>query len=172
MSDITKVLRDDHARMKRLFLRAEASPEDLSLALDVCDEITIHSTIEEELVYPALRELDAGLADHAEEEHEEAKEIIAELEDMDLDDPGVYPLMRQLKKAVMNHVEEEEGTVFKVLEQGLADQLLEMGSEAFAMRQQLLADRPPRREVMKPETANTGWGGSKKRGSATGNVGW
>lgn len=172
MSDITKVLRDDHARIKRLFLRAEQSPDELDIALDVCDEITIHATIEEELVYPALRELDASLADEAEDEHEEAKELISEIEDLDLDDPAVHTLMRQLKKAMMHHVEEEESRAFKVLEQGLPDQLLEMGSEAFAMRQQLLADRPPRRGVQKPETANTGWGGSKKRQSASHNMGF
>lgn len=171
MSDITKVLRDDHARVKRLFLRANQSSEDVTLALDVCDELTIHATIEEELVYPALRELDAELADHSEEEHEEAKELIAEIEDLDPDDPAVRQLMVQLKKSVMKHVEEEETKVFPLLERGYPDQLLEMGSQAFAMRQELLGARPPRRSPAKPATANLGWG-NKRKESATTNMGF
>lgn len=171
MSDITKVLRDDHARIKRLFLRANQASEDVSIALDVCDELTIHTTIEEEIVYPALQELDANLAEQSEDEHEEAKELIAEIEDLDLDDPAVRQLMVQLKKSVLKHVEREEKEVFPVLERGLPDQLLEMGSQAFALRQELLGSRPPRRGTMKSATANLGWGNRRKQ-SATTNMGF
>lgn len=171
MSDITKVMRDDHARVKRLFLRASQASEDVSIALDVCDELTIHATIEEEIVYPLLAELDASLAEESEDEHEEAKELIAEIEDLDLDDPAVEQLMVQLKKSVMRHVEKEEKVVFPVLERGLPDQLLELGSQAFAMRQELLGARPPRRSVMKTETANVGWSRGRRQ-SATSNMGF
>ena len=167
MSDITKVLRDDHARIKRLFLRANQSSEDVSIALDVCDELNIHATIEEEIVYPALQELDSHLAEQSEDEHEEAKELIAEIEDLELDDPAVRQLMVQLKKSVMKHVEMEEKQVFPILERGLPDQLLEMGSQAFAMRQELLGARPPRRSPIKAATANMGWGNRRKQSSTT-----
>lgn len=171
MSDITKVLRDDHARIKRLFLRSSQEPDNLDIALDVCDELTIHSTIEEEIVYPALRELNAGLADESEDDHEEAKELIAEIEDLDPDDPAVDAMMNQLKKSVMNHVEREEKTVFPVLERGLPDQLLELGSQAFGLRQELLQQRPPRRNTQRTETANVGWSRARRK-SATSNMGF
>lgn len=171
MSDITKVLMDDHARIKRLFLRANQEPENLDVALDVCDELTIHATIEEEIVYPALRQLNAGLADESEDDHEEAKELIAEIEDLDPDDPAVDAMMKQLKKSVMAHVEREEKTVFPVLERGLSDQLLELGSQAFGLRQELLQQRPPRRSVMSTHTANVGWSKARRK-SATSNMGF
>lgn len=171
MSDITKVLRDDHARIKRLFLRANQASEDLDVALDACDEITIHATIEEEIVYPALRELNSGLADESEDEHEGAKELIAEIEDLDPDDPAVRTMMMQLQKAVLRHVEREEKVTFPVLEKGYPDQLLEMGSQAFAMRQELLGARPPRRKAMRTETANVGWS-ARRRVSNTSNMGF
>lgn len=171
MSDITKVLRDDHARMKRLFLRANQSSEDLDIALDVCDELRIHATIEEEIVYPALRELNSGMADESEDDHETAKELIAEIEDLDPDDPAVRTMMMQLQKAVMRHVEKEEKVVFPVIERGYPDQLLEMGSQAFAMRQELLGAHPPRRSVQKTETANVGWS-ARRRQSGTSNMGF
>lgn len=171
MSDITKVLRDDHARMKRLFLRADQSSEDLEIALDVCDELTIHATIEEEIVYPALRELNSGMADESEDDHEGAKELIAEIEDLDPDDPAVRTMMMQLKKMVLRHVDKEEKVVFPVLERGYPDQLLEMGSQAFAMRQELLGARPTRRKTQRTETANVGWS-AKRRQSSTSNMGF
>ena len=171
MSDITKVLRDDHARVKRLFLRASQEAENLDIALDVCDELTIHATIEEEIVYPALRELNSSMADESEDDHEEAKELISEIEDLDPDDPAIEGMMLQLKKAVMRHVEKEEKTVFPVLEKGYPDQLLEMGSQAFAMRQELLGSRPTRRSPQKSQTANVGWSRARRR-SATSNMGF
>jgi iron-sulfur cluster repair protein YtfE (RIC family) len=171
MSDITKVLRDDHARIKRLFLRANQASEDVSIALDVCDELVIHATIEEEIVYPALAELDSRLAEESEDEHEEAKEIIAEIQDLDPYDPAVTGLMTQLKKSVMRHVDKEEKVVFPVLERGLPDQLLELGSQAFAMRQELLGARPPRRSTLVTQTANVGWSRARRK-SATSNMGF
>lgn len=171
MSDITKVLRDDHARIKRLFLRANQASEDLDVALDVCDEITIHTTIEEEIFYPALRELNGGMADDSEEDHEATKELIAEIEDLDPDDPAVHTMMMQLQKSVMRHVEKEETVSFPVLERGYPDQLLEMGSQAFALRQELLGAHPPRRSAMKTETANVGWSARRRR-SNTSNMGF
>ncbi len=171
MSDITKVLRDDHARVKRLFLRASQEAENLDIALDVCDELTIHATIEEEIVYPALRELNSALADESEDDHEEAKELISEIEDLDPDDPAIQGMMLQLKKSVMRHVEKEEKTVFPVLEKGLPDQLLELGSQAFALRQELLGARPPRRNPLQSQTANVGWSRARRK-SSTSNMGF
>jgi iron-sulfur cluster repair protein YtfE (RIC family) len=171
MSDITKVLRDDHARLKRLFLRANQASEDVSIALDVVDELNIQSAIKEEIVFPALAEIDSRLAEESEEELEEIKDMAAEIEDLDLDDPAVVQLMTQLKKAVTRHVEKQEGTMFPVLERGLPDQLLELGSQAFAMRQELLGSRPPRRSMWKSATANMGFA-NKRKTSATTNMGF
>lgn len=171
MSDITKWLRDDHARIKRLFLRANQASEDLDIALDVCDELTIHATIEDEIVYPALRELNSGLADESEDDHEAAKELIAEIEDLDPDDPAVRTMMMQLQKSVLRHVEHEEKVVFPVLERGYVDQLLEMGAQAFALRQELLGARPTRRSAIKTGTANVGWARARRR-SNTANMGF
>ena len=171
MSDITKVLRDDHARLKRLFLRAAQAPESLDIAWDLCDELTIHSTIEQEIVYPALAKLDPGLAQRSEEEHEEAAEIAAEIEDLDPYDTAVFPLLVQLKKAVMRHVENEEKNIFPILERAYPDQLLEMGSQSWALRQELMGARPRRRTQNKSETANLGWGNRRKQ-SATTNMGF
>lgn len=171
MADITKVLRDDHARIKRLFLRAQQNWDEPEVILDVCDEIIIHTSIEEEIPFRVLRELNAGMADACEEDHEVAREIIAEIEDLDLDDPAIRPLLTQLQKTMMKHIETEERTMFPVLEKGAPDTQWEMGSQAYGLRQELLAQRPTRRKQMHTETANVGWKHRKRR-SETSNMGF
>ena len=171
MSDITKSLRNDHQRIKRLFLRAHTNWDEPEVILDVCDELIIHGTIEEEVVNPVLRQLNSGLADSGDEDHEVLGEIIAEIEDLDLDDPAIRPLLAQLQKTFMKHMESEEKTMFPVLEKGAPDQLWEMGNQAYGLRQELFLQRPPRLRQQRTETANVGWKYRKRR-SETSNMGF
>jgi hypothetical protein len=54
------------------------------LVAEICTELNVHATIEEEIFYPAVREAleERDLLDEAEVEHVSAKELIAQLEDM------------------------------------------------------------------------------------------
>ncbi|MGH9282913.1 MAG: hypothetical protein ACRD0S_08245, partial [Acidimicrobiales bacterium] len=112
-----------------------------------------------------------GMAEQSQEEHEEAAELVAEIEDLDEYDVAVFPLLLQLKKVVMRHVENEEKNVFPIIERALPDQLMEMGSQAWALRQELMGARPRRRNQNKATTANWGWGNKRKQ-SATTNMGF
>ncbi len=176
MADITKVLVDDHLRVKRLLTTYEQSPWRLDLALDVCDELKMHNTIEEEIFYPALRDaVDGRLADESEDEHAQVSEIMAAVEDMDPGDPELERTMRLLRASLTKHIEKEENVVFPKANIELAGELLDMGREAFARRQELMAarnDEPwlPKHGV--PGMANTGWRGMSKVKSATANLGW
>jgi hypothetical protein len=75
------VLADDHHRVRalfRYFAQLEGSgptKEQMNVAQDICKELVIHSTIEEELFYPAARKMIAAndLIDEAEVEHGTAK---------------------------------------------------------------------------------------------------
>src|SRR5919202_5431121 len=87
MPDAISVLMNDHRHVETLFGRFEVSagtgaPRD-EVVQEIVRELSIHAAIEEQVFYPALREkLPDGdaLADHAIEEHQEAKEILAELD--------------------------------------------------------------------------------------------
>jgi hemerythrin superfamily protein len=98
-----------------------------ALAIQIATELTVHATIEEEIFYPAVRELrpDAGdLVDEAESEHAEVKAAIAELAgmlDSTPDSAKVDALMGRIMEGVRHHVEEEETQMFPKLRLADAD---------------------------------------------------
>ncbi len=170
MSDVTKFLMDDHRRLRRLLLQNPAATPDA--ALDICDDLIMHANIEEEILYPALQEVDATLAEQSEAEHEELKELISEIEGLDPEDHNeLMRLMGQIKLKLENHIQKEEREVFPKLNVALADQLVEMGSAAFAMRQEMLGQRPDR-DHSPPRLALTGWGKRNVRVQGTADAGW
>ncbi|MDP9075428.1 MAG: hemerythrin domain-containing protein [Actinomycetota bacterium] len=153
VSDPINQLSGDHNQVKRLFnqwshLGAEPGMES---ALAITGLLKVHSTIEEELVYPVLRRLDDGLATAAVNDHAQATEIIASIEAMpsDLGLPieqagdhhaKLVDAMNRLHQAVLNHVAEEEDVIFPKLTAGCTGEELEnMGHAMYRRRQQLLA---------------------------------
>jgi hemerythrin superfamily protein len=172
MTVISKALLDDHQRIKRLFIAFNRSPSTKS-AMNVLEELKVHTTVEEELVYPVLRDTAEGLADQAENDHADFSDMIAEIESRDPSDPITMKLMRQLETDVMAHIAMEEKNIFPLLKQRPGLDPLDLGREAFGLRQELIADREPVRSDS-GLLATTGWGGAD-RGSNPGwggNAGW
>jgi hemerythrin superfamily protein len=101
--DAITVLKEDHELVRRLFAgfgrttdRAVKTRERLTRRL--VKELSIHAAIEEQILYPRVREaVKKGdeLADHALEEHQEAKELLDRIDGMAGDDPELAPLVEQ-----------------------------------------------------------------------------
>ena len=105
MSDAIKVLMDDHRKVERLFKQA-GEGGNYDICMQICQELTVHSTLEEEIVYPVLEdEIDPDLAEEAQLEHEAAKGLIDEIEAMEPGDPQLRHAMRMLMNAFLHHVE-------------------------------------------------------------------
>ena len=175
MAHLIRFLIQDHARTNRAFDAYSKAPTNLQSALTACAELEVHATIEEELVYPILRdELDADAADHAEEEHAEVKELIAAVQDLEPGDEDLPVLMEQIMRLTAEHVEEEETTILPRLQSHLGPRVWDVGREAFGLRQELLGegDRPGNqaKPVAKSGlSANAGWSGGS---DAVPNAGW
>ncbi len=164
MAHLTRFLLQDHARINRAFDGYSKAPTNLPSALAACAELEVHATIEEELVYPILQEIDPRAAQHYEEEHAEVKELIAEVQDLEPGDPDLPALMEQIMRLMAEHVEEEETTVIPRLQGHLGPRVWDVGRDAFALRQELLGetDRPaaePKPAAKQGLTANSGWSG-------------
>ena len=118
--DAIAMLTADHKKVKKLFsefdkLQEEGSDEEKSSIVEqICNELKIHTELEEEIFYPAVRKAidDSDLMDEALVEHAGAKDLIAQLEDVspnnDLYDAKVTVLGEQID----HHVKEEEGSMF------------------------------------------------------------
>jgi hypothetical protein len=97
----------------------------------------MHTTLEEEIFYPAVREVESKKAedavDEALEEHHVVKLVLAELPSVDPSDDRFEAKMTVLSELIEHHVEEEETEMFK-----LADKL---GKAALADLGQQMAGR-------------------------------
>lgn len=118
--DALSLLIEDHRTVKRQFKAFEDAGEDSeksSIALEVCRALTVHSTLEEELFYPALRgisdDIDATL-DEATVEHAVAKDLIAAIEG-DPEGPMLQANFTVLAEYVSHHISEEENELFKAV---------------------------------------------------------
>ena len=122
MPNVVDLLKQDHRSVEDLFAKFESTQES-SIADEICEELEVHTAAEEQFVYPALREGVSGgntLADEAEHEHAEAKQLIGRIKRTS-DADHLPEVVSELKQAIEHHVQEEEGTVFPKMQSDLGD---------------------------------------------------
>jgi hemerythrin superfamily protein len=105
-----------------------------ALAEEICMELTIHARLEEELLYPALREAlqDEDLLDEAEDQHGSQREFIAQILASSPEDPLYDARVAALAEYVERHVHQEREQVFN---RALASRLdLQSLARALAVR--------------------------------------
>lgn len=144
--DAISLLIEDHKKVKKLFKSYEqCSKKDdidgkLDIARQIFEELTIHTMLEEEIFYPAARAAikDDDMLNEAKVEHDTAKDLIAQLEEMEGDDPFYDAKMTVLSEYIDHHVKEEETEMFpkakkaKMDLDGLGVQMLERKEELTA----------------------------------------
>ncbi|CAN7308772.1 hemerythrin domain-containing protein [Pseudoduganella sp. LjRoot289] len=127
-TDAISLLMQDHEHVKDLFeqfdnLSDRAKVSKKKLADEVCQELTLHTMVEEEIFYPAVRAAGKEFEDVIDEafvEHSSAKQLIAEIEAMDPGDDLYDAKVKVLSEMIEHHVSEEEGELFpKVRKAGL-----------------------------------------------------
>lgn len=150
--DACELLDADHLAVKHLFVEyarlayagdAAAAREKLALARKMCSELTVHAKIEEEIFYPALRGAidEPQLLDEAQAEHQEAKDMIARIEQMPAADAAMDDLVAQLNCAVELHVKGERDELFPRAKASRLD-LDALGAQLKARQDELAASEP------------------------------
>jgi iron-sulfur cluster repair protein YtfE (RIC family) len=115
MPDVIKLLETDHREVEELFAKAAETTgaAKQQVVSKIASELTLHADVEEQIVYPAMRQ--AGLndiVDEAEQEHSKVKELVSRLETMDSASDEVDAVLAELQADVQHHVEEEESEGF------------------------------------------------------------
>ncbi|MDE2403089.1 MAG: hemerythrin domain-containing protein [Sphingomonadales bacterium] len=142
-ADAIKLLKDDHKQVKTWFKQYESledESEKQALAEQICEALTVHAQIEEEIFYPAAREAidDDDLLDEAEVEHASAKQLIAEIRAMSVGDRLFDAKVTVLGEYIEHHVEEEESEMFPEARASGLD-LKELGAQLEARKAQLMS---------------------------------
>lgn len=107
------LLTADHRAATELFEEyedARGKPQKSKLARQICLELSVHTMIEEELLYPICRggAVEEDLLDEAYVEHDGAKTLIAELLAGTPDDDFYDAKVKVLSEMIKHHVKEEE----------------------------------------------------------------
>lgn len=108
------LLKEDHDKIKDLFKQFEKakSAQKEGLADQVDLELRVHSMIEEEILYPALRDIDKEITAESFEEHGVVEQLLDELATMDLSEDQFEAKFKVMQENVEHHMEEEEGEMF------------------------------------------------------------
>ncbi len=110
--DAITLLKEDHRKVEDLFAQFEKAKGDgrkQKLALEICTELTIHTMLEEEILYPACEgKVEEDLLKESFVEHDAAKVLIAEIEAGGPSDEFYDAKVKVLKEEIEHHVEEEE----------------------------------------------------------------
>lgn len=144
--DALALLMADHEEVAKLFDaygRARTKKDARAknrLVVEICQALTVHATIEEEIFYPdvepALGKTGPDMIGEATVEHGSLKMLIAELEGMSASDKLFDPTVKVLQEYVEHHVEEEETEMFPKVRRTKLD-LVEIGRQLAARKQEL-----------------------------------
>jgi hypothetical protein len=145
MADFVTALTEDHRRVEQLFSQYEETG-DPEVAKQVFFELTVHSMVEEELLYGLYSaKVDNVGAAEARREHQDAKDLILALEGMEPGSDEFASTMAQLKESVVHHVEEEEHEMFPMILKTITDTASILGDDIVArkavVQDQVWADR-------------------------------
>jgi len=149
-ADAIALLKADHAEVKSCFKayqkladQAADSAQRQPLAEQICMLLTVHATIEEEIFYPAAREVleedDLAMVDEADIEHASAKDLIAQIRATSPDDDYYDAKVKVLGEYIDHHVKEEQDSLFPAVKKAGMDTKA-IGERLFARKDELMAE--------------------------------
>ncbi|MDB5738053.1 MAG: hemerythrin cation binding domain protein [Sphingomonas bacterium] len=110
--DAITLLKADHREVDALFSEFEhatRSDQKARIVARICDELKIHTLIEEEIFYPAVRaKIDPSIVDEGIVEHDGAKVLINDLAGAKASDDYYDAKVKVLAEEIRHHVHEEE----------------------------------------------------------------
>jgi hemerythrin superfamily protein len=143
--DALALLKADHEAVNELVEKYEKGKDRLDdekkseLAHKICEELTIHARIEEEIFYPALREASDEAEDALNEaavEHASIKSLVEQIHDDSPESEEFDAKIKVIGEYVKHHVKEEQGKIFPMAREADLD-LKELGEQLAARKAEL-----------------------------------
>lgn len=126
--DAITMLTEQHTKVRTLFEafgQARGYSQKTAVFEDLADELSLHTTIEEKIFYPAAY---AGQGEQALEDaieaHQDIRQTVSDLMDLSANTEDFSQLMRTLREQVERHVADEEKNLFPAVRARLGDREL------------------------------------------------
>ena len=144
--DVLKLIKADHRQVETLFSVIESTddPHKLYECFNrLYNALNVHAEAEEQTFYPAIRHCQdiEQLVNAAQSEHDEAQQILEELESFSPTSAEFKQKIGELKQVIQHHVQEEENEIFsKVLNCMSQEEREQLGKEFEAVKGKLQTD--------------------------------
>lgn len=123
--DAFELLRKDHDKARALFsdLLSPGGGDGADKFHELKNELDVHTKIEKDVLYPALEKQDEtrDLVADSRQEHDQAKEMLRQIEERQESGGEWHALLEDLKKLLDHHMEEEERELFPKARQVLSE---------------------------------------------------
>ena len=156
-NDAIVLLKDDHQQIRKVFKDFEAAGDNAEkrkgqLVDKMIELLTQHTYIENEVMYPRVRELLPDLEDdvlESYEEHHVADLLVVELASMKPSDERFDAKTTVLIENVTHHMDEEEQDWFPKVREGLGRKVLQEIGEAMLEAKKKAPKRPSQPSALK-----------------------
>ena len=145
MANAIELIKSDHRKVEQLYQRYQGAnghpqPQD-AIIKEICQELTIHAQLEEEIFYPAverrLGKEGASLVKEARKEHSEMKHAIRQLQASEVAGPESEQVFQEMMQGVQHHVKEEETEMLPKAQQQLGAESDRLGALMQQQKQEL-----------------------------------
>lgn len=136
-------LKTDHRLMRRLFehyFDAQDADGRREHAHHLIALLNMHTMLEERVFYPYVHTADPALVDRCRDEHEQVRQVVAQIEATDYTGAEADALMRRLSGLLVPHLDAEEQQLFPQVEQ-MGFDLSALGREMQTFELTMIADR-------------------------------
>lgn len=145
--DAIALLKADHKKVSALFDDFEAtrsSAKKKALVAQICQELTVHTTLEEEIFYPAVKAAlrDKELVPEANVEHASVKDLIAQVQGVEPDGEMYNARVKVMSEFVKHHVKEEQNEMFPKAQKTRLD-MVALRDQMLARKEELMAQPSP-----------------------------
>jgi hemerythrin superfamily protein len=156
-TDAIVLLKEDHKKIRRLFKEFQQAGDGArakkgKLVEQMLEELTVHTYLENEVMYPAVRKAIPDLEDdvlESYEEHHVADVLCMELSTMSPDDERFDAKTTVLIESVTHHIEEEEQEWFPKVREGLGRKELRQLGEAMIAKREDAPRKPQQPSALK-----------------------
>jgi hemerythrin-like domain-containing protein len=133
------LLKEEHHTFRELFDKAEDAEGDalVPIAREICLRLAVHMTIEEEILYPAVKRLGDEEKDEVDEgivEHASGKVLCAEIEQLDGTEELFKSKVHVLGEETIHHIDEEDEELFETAKQAAEDGKIDLDTLGDKLR--------------------------------------